>query len=74
MDKWDKFVERIIKASQADEPQAAAAAVGGMLAEFCRTVELLSEDLDRLATAAEKANAPFEITGDPAKIELPQAE
>lgn len=63
MDKWDEATAKIAKAVQAEEPDAALAAGLGLLAEFGRTLELISEDLDRLATAAEKANEPVIVSG-----------
>ena len=56
MDKWDQITDRIKKAFIAEEPEAALSAGLELFAEFGRTLELLSADLDRLATAAEKAN------------------
>lgn len=63
MDKWDEIVDRIKRAMAAEEPDAALAAGLQLFAEFGRTLELISADMDRLATAAEKLAEPVEITG-----------
>lgn len=65
MDKWDDLTHRIQQGFLAEEPEAVMAATFTMVAEFGRTFEQISADLDRLATAAEKANEPFE---DPARF------
>ena len=59
MDKWDELVGRIQNGILAEEPEAAVSASFQLLAEFGRTLEQIGADLDRLATAAEKANEPI---------------
>lgn len=59
MDKWDEMVSRVKQGILAEEPEAALAGALQLFAEFGRTLEQLSADLDRLATAAEKANEPI---------------
>lgn len=56
MDKWDDLTSRIQNAILAQEPEAAAAAGFQLVCEFGRTLEMISADLDRIATAAEKFN------------------
>ena len=69
MDKWDELTHRIQQGFLAEEPEAVMAATFKLIAEFGRTMEQMSADLDRLATAAEKAN--IEITGSaPAPLDL----
>lgn len=63
MDKWDEIVDRLKRAMAAEEPEAALAAGLQLFAEFGRTLELISGDMDRLATAAEKLAGRPEITG-----------
>lgn len=53
MDKWDAITDRLKKAMIAEEPEAALSAGLELFAEFGRALELLGEDTDRLATAAE---------------------
>lgn len=54
MDKWDEICSRITRAMIAEESEAALLAGLTLFAEFGRTLELLSQDTDRLATAAER--------------------
>lgn len=61
MDKWEEITQKIIKAVQAEEPNAALVGSMQLIAEFGRTLELISEDLDRLASAAERANGPIKV-------------
>jgi hypothetical protein len=63
MDKWEEIVDRLKKSIAAEEPEAALAAGLQLFAEFGRTIELISGDMDRLATAAEKLTS-MEITED----------
>lgn len=56
MDKWDDLTSRIQNAILAQEPEAAAAAGFQLVCEFGRTLELISADLDRIATAVEQRN------------------
>lgn len=53
MDKWDELTHRIQQSILAEEPEAAAAAGFQTIAEFGRTLETISADLDRIATALE---------------------
>lgn len=53
MDKWDELTHRIQQSILAEEPEAAVAAAFQTIAEFGRTLETISSDLDRIATAAE---------------------
>lgn len=61
MDKWEEITHRIQQSILAEEPEAAVSAAFQYLAELGRTMEQISADLDRLATAAEKANEPYNI-------------
>lgn len=53
MDKWDEIVHRVQQSILADEPEAAMTAALQLFAEFGRMVELISTDMDRIATALE---------------------
>jgi hypothetical protein len=53
MDKWDEAVERIKNGMLAEEPEAALAGALTLFAEFGRTMEMISADMDRIATALE---------------------
>lgn len=53
MDKWDELVDRIKHAALAEEPEAALAGALQLFAEFGRIVELISVDMDRIATTIE---------------------
>lgn len=64
MDKWDELTGRIARAAAAEEPEAALMGALQLFAEFGRTLELISGDMDRLATAAEKLTATPEPAGD----------
>lgn len=63
MDKWDELMGRIARAAAAEDPEAALMGALQLFAEFGRTLELISGDMDRLATAAEKLAEREEITG-----------
>lgn len=63
MDKWDELTGRIARAAAAEEPEAALMGALQLFAEFGRTLELISGDMDRLATAAEKLTEREETTG-----------
>lgn len=63
MDKWDELTSRIARAAVSEEPEAALMGALQLFAEFGRTLELISGDMDRLATAAEKLAEREEITG-----------
>lgn len=54
MDKWDEMVGRIQNGFLAEEPEAVVSGALQLFAEFGRTLEQISADLDRIATAAEK--------------------
>ena len=62
MDRWDEATDRIKNSILAEEPEAALAGALGMFAEFGRTFELISADLDRIATALE--NRDVTVSGD----------
>ena len=68
MDKWDEITHRIQQSILAAEAAAAASAALQLFAEFGRTLEQISADLDRIATASEKQQV--EITGTPAPLDL----
>lgn len=53
MDKWDDTVDRIKNSILAEEPEAVLAGSLQMVADVGRTLELISQDMDRFATAAE---------------------
>lgn len=65
MDRWDEATNRIKQSILAEEPEAALAGALGMLADFGRTLELISVDMDRIATALE-GGKPEEIDTTPA--------
>lgn len=65
MDKWEEITHRIQQSILAEEPEAAVSAVFQYFAELGRTLEQIGADLDRLATAAEKANEPIVEQGEP---------
>jgi hypothetical protein len=54
MDKWDELTSRIQQAILAEEPEAAVSAAFQTIAEFGRTFDQISADMDRLATAMEQ--------------------
>ena len=54
MDKWDELVGRVQQSILAEESDATLAAGLQLFAEFGRTLEQISADLDRIATAQEK--------------------
>jgi hypothetical protein len=64
MDKWDESVERIKNGMLAEEPEAALAGALQLFADFGRTLEMISADMDRIATALEAAQPPT-ISGEP---------
>lgn len=68
MDKWDELVNRVKQGILAEEPDAALAGGLQLVAEVGRTLEQIAEDLDRIATAAEKQ----EISGstEPPMLDL----
>ena len=63
MDKWDEIVHRIQQSVLAEEPEAALTAALQLFAEFGRALEMISGDMDRIATALEKQHV--DISGDP---------
>lgn len=67
MDKWDEICNRITRAMVAEESEAALLAGLTLFAEFGRTLELLSQDTDRLATAAEGLLEAAKKTAEPPK-------
>lgn len=67
MDKWDELTQRIQNGFLAEEPEAVMSATFTLVAEFGRTLEQISADLDRLSTAAEKANESNRV---PAVLDL----
>jgi hypothetical protein len=68
MDKWDEAVERIKNGMLAEEPEAALAGALELFANFGRTLELISGDMDRIATVLERQDV--EITGEGIPDEL----
>lgn len=65
---WDESVEQLKRAVLAEEPAAAVTAALGMFARFGQVVELMSLDLDRIATALEKTD----VSGEPEKPATPE--
>jgi hypothetical protein len=63
MDKWDESVERIKNGMLAEEPEAALAGALELFANFGRTLELISADMDRIATVLEGSQQT--ISGEP---------
>lgn len=53
MDKWDEMVNRVKQGILAEEPDAALSGALQLFAEFGRTMEQISADMDRIATALE---------------------
>lgn len=53
MDKWEEIIHRIQQSVLAEEPEAALTAALQLFAEFGRTMEQMSADLDRVASALE---------------------
>lgn len=75
MDKWEKIAGVIAAGIDNEDLESVFAGVMKLIVEFGRTFELLSEDLDRLATAAEKANGPFTVAApEPQPEPQPEAE
>lgn len=68
MDKWDEIVGRVKNGILAEEPDAALAGALQLFAEFGRTIELISADMDRIATALEHDKVT--ITGEPTVLDL----
>ena len=66
MDTWETLTHRIQQAILAEEPEAATSAGFELVCQFGRTLELISTDLDRIATAIEKHAAPT-VEGAPAE-------
>lgn len=70
MDKWEEMTHRLQQSILAEEPEAAVSVGFQLICEFGRALEQIGADLDRLATAAERANEPVEISGAPAPAVL----
>lgn len=68
MDKWDESVERIKNGMLAEEPEAALAGALQLFADFGRTLELISADMDRIATALEGGYKPQPGDDDAAPV------
>lgn len=68
MDKWDEITHRIQQSLLAEEPEAAVSAGLQLFAEFGRTLEMISADMDRIATVLEAQTV--EISGEPAVHDL----
>jgi hypothetical protein len=68
MDKWDELTHRVQQALLAEEPEAAMSAAFSLVAEFGRTLETISGDMDRIATTLE--GQVVEISGEPAVHDL----
>lgn len=64
-DKWDEMMHRIQQGILAQEPEAAVAAAFQYGVEVGRTLESISYDMDRLATAAERLLTFAEKTAEP---------
>jgi hypothetical protein len=64
MDKWDEIVGRVKNGILAEEPDAALAGALQLFAEFGRTMEMISADMDRVATVMEKALADSAPTAE----------
>lgn len=58
MDKWEESVDRIKNGILAEEPEAAVAGALQLFADFGRTLEMISMDMDRIATTLERAFEP----------------
>lgn len=50
MDKWDKLTGLVVEAAKADSADLALIAGLTIIAEFGRTLELIAESLDQLAS------------------------
>jgi hypothetical protein len=53
MDIWEETTNRVKQAVLAEEPEAALAGALELFANFGRTLEMISGDMDRIATALE---------------------
>lgn len=67
-DKWDEIVTRVKNGILAEEPEAALAGGLELLAEFGRTVEMISADMDRIATVLEKSILIDHAPSEPAPV------
>lgn len=73
-DVWGQSVDQIKNAILAEEPDAALTAGLNMFANFGRTLELISSDMDRIATILEKTfNQVDEQARDEPEMGQPQA-
>lgn len=72
MDKWDEMIGRVKSGILAEEPEAALAGALELFAHFGRTLELISEDMDRIATALE--GQQVDISGPEPEVQPPVAE
>jgi hypothetical protein len=70
MDKWDEIIHRIQQAALAEEPEAALTAGLQLFAEFGRTLETISGDMDRIATALGSSATEFEQKVLPPVLDL----
>jgi hypothetical protein len=68
MDKWDEIVGRVKNGILAEEPDAALAGALQLFAEFGRTMEMISADMDRIATVLERQDVT--ITSEPQAHDL----
>jgi hypothetical protein len=68
MDKWDEIVDRVKNGILAEEPDAALAGALQLFAEFGRTMEMISADMDRIATVLERQDVT--ITSEPQAHDL----
>lgn len=70
MDKWDDTVNRIKQGMLAEEPEAALAGGLQLLAEFGRTLEQISADIDRVASALEAQHVDVGGSSTPMPLDL----
>jgi hypothetical protein len=70
MDKWEEIIGRVKNGILAEEPDAALAGALQLFAEFGRTIELISADMDRIATTLEKAFEPGIVETQPPEHDL----
>jgi hypothetical protein len=59
MDKWDEMVAALIESAAEKDEKKAIRVATGFFVEIARTVEQIGADIDRIASALERA-APYE--------------
>lgn len=70
VDKWEELTHRVQQGFLAEEPEAVMSAAISLIAEFGRTFEQMSADLDRVATAMEIVDGSTETPPPPQPLDL----